>query len=278
MAKNQHVPYYNHQLSFNHIQPKENRILKLSNSLTTLFIVAVVLFSAGFVCSDSDSGTTPGNTSTSNTSKSNATTPAPVTPKSIAGDYDATGTNTNGGSPYKASLVITPHDDVYQFSWDSNGKTSDGVGVMTDNAVAVAYTDGTSGKGCGVVLYKIGSDGSLDGKSGYWGVNSAEAEKATRTSGTDLEGKYDIAGKNPEGKEYKGTLEVKKDGEGYTFIWNAGSVLEGFGVKTGDKVAVGFGGKQCAFVSYEVKSDGTLDGKWGGRGSKTFGTEVAKRK
>lgn len=157
------------------------------------------------------------------------------------------------------------------------GKTYDGVGVMTDSTIAVSYTEGSNGKGCGVVLYKINSDGSLDGKSGYWGVNSAESEKATRTSGTDLDGKYDITGKNPEGKEYKGTLEVKKSGAGYSFVCNAGSSFEGLGVKSGDKVAVGFGGKQCAFVSYEAKPDGTLDGKWGGQGSTSFGTEVARR-
>ncbi len=215
---------------------------------------------------------------TTNTSTPSGSTPAPSVPKNIAGEYDANGTNTNGGSPYKASLLVTSRDDVYQFSWDSNGNKSDGVGVMTDNAVAVAYTDGTNGKGCGVVLYKIGADGSLDGKAGYWGVNSAESEKATRTSGTGLDGKYDITGTSPDGKDYKGTLEVKQDGEGYTFAWKTGNNLEGFGVKTGDKVAVGFGGKQCAFVSYEVKPDGTLDGKWGGRGAKSFGTEIAKKK
>jgi hypothetical protein len=238
-----------------------------------------VLFLVGFACnSGSDSGTTTSNTSTVNSTTTTSSSPAASIPKSIEGEYSATGTNTNGGSPYKADLIVNTHGEVYQFTWDSNGKGSDGVGVMTDNAVAVAFTEGTSGKGCGVVLYKIGADGSLDGKAGYWGVDSAESEKATRTSGSDLEGKYDVAGKSPEGKDYKGTLEVKKDGEGYAFVWNTGKTLEGFGVKTGDKVAVGFGGKQCSFVSYEVKPDGTLDGKWGGKGSKSFGTETAKRK
>lgn len=223
-----------------------------------------------------DSGTS--NSTATNSGSQTSSSPAASTPKDISGNYDASGTNVNGAGSYKASLVVTPHDDVYQFSWSSGSNSYDGVGVMTDNAVAVSYTDGSNGKGCGVVLYKISSDGSLDGKSGYWGVNNAESEKATRTSGTDLEGKYDISGKNPEGKDYKGTLEVKKDGEGYSFAWNVGGSLTGFGVRTGDKVAVGFGGKQCSFVSYEVKSDGTLDGKWGGQGAKSFGTEVAKKK
>ena len=246
----------------------------MKNSLITLLIAAAALLSAAFACSDSDKSTT--NTGTTATNSSSPA--AKATTKDITGKYDATGTNPNGGGGYKADLVVTPRDDVYQFSWTSAGKSYDGVGVMTDDRVAVSYTDGTDGKGCGVVLYKIGSDGSLDGKAGYWGVNKAESEKATRTSGTDLEGKYDITGKNANGKDYKGTLDIKKDGEGFTFAWNAGSTFSGFGIRAGNYVAVGFGGKQCAFVGYDIQADGTLDGKWGGQGLTKFGTEVAKKK
>jgi hypothetical protein len=149
---------------------------------------------------------------------------------------------------------------------------------MTGKKVAVAFTDGTDGKGCGVVLYNIAANGDLDGKAGYWGVNSAETETAKRKSGTDLAGEYEISGKNIEGSNYKGTLKVAKDGEGYGFEWNTGAIAKGFGIRQGDTVSVGIGGPQCAFVSYEVKPDGSLEGKWGGQTSKTFGSETAKKK
>ena len=42
-------------------------------------------------------------------------------------------------------------------------------------------------------------------------------------------------------------------------------------------IAVGIGGARCGFVSYEVKSDGTLDGVWGGYGSEKTGTEKATK-
>lgn len=186
----------------------------------------------------------------------------------------------DGGGKYKAELTVTPHDDVYQFSWVSGKNSYDGVGVLTDNRVAVAYTDGDSGKGCGVVLYKINSDGSLDGKKGYWGVNTMETETAVRTkgSGDSLDGVYAINGKNPQGENYRGTLTVNESGEGYTFDWEAGNNFSGFGIRAGSFVAVGFGGKQCAFVGYDVQPDGTLDGKWGSQGSTKFGTETAKPK
>lgn len=252
-----------------------------SNTLVILLFVATILFTAAFACNFSTDST---NSSTTTPTAGNATTPPPAksTPetakKDISGSYDATGTNPGGGGMYKAELKVTPHDDVYQFTWESGGKSYDGVGVQTGNSIAVAFTEGDNGKGCGVVLYSIGSDGSLDGKTGYWGVNTMEREKATRTSGDDLAGKYDISGTNPGGEAYKGSLDVSKDGEGYIFKWNAGSVFQGFGIKTGDKAAVGFGGKQCSFVAYEVKSDGTLEGKWGGPGSNSFGSETAKKK
>jgi hypothetical protein len=129
-----------------------------------------------------------------------------------------------------------------------------------------------------VILYKIGADGSLDGKAGYWGKNDDESEKATRTSGTGVEGEYTVTGENPDGKEYKGTLSIKSEGSGYSAVWNTGGTLTGFGIKQGDKLAVGIGGKQCGFVAYEVASDGTMNGKWGSVGSTSVGTETAKKK
>lgn len=244
-------------------------------SLSALLIAGLACGGGSSTTGTASDATNAGTSAPLSSSKGDGATSAA---RNIAGSYDANGTNPDVGTPYKASLVVTPRDDVYQFSWTSGNTQYDGVGVTTDNAVAVSYTTGTDGKGCGVVLYKINGDGSLDGKSGYWGVNSGETEKAVRKSGTDLEGDYDVTGQSPNGKDYKGTLKVAREGQGYAFNWSVGNNLEGFGIRSGDLVSVGFGGKQCSFVAYEVRADGTLDGKWGGRASKTLGTEVAKKK
>ncbi len=250
--------------------------------LLTILIVAAALIIAGTACSGNVSvGDNSANTAANKTNSettTNTSGPTQSAPKNIAGNYSATGTNPDDAGKYEADLVVTKRDDVYQFSWNSKGTAYDGVGVHTDNAVAVAYTTGKNGQGCGVVLYKINADGSLDGKVGYWGENKMETEKAVRKTGSDLEGEYDISGKNPEGQEYKGTLKIKKEGLGYDFTWTAPDSLQGFGIKAGELIAVGFGGKQCSFVGYDVKADGTLDGSWGGRGVKKLGTEVAKKK
>jgi hypothetical protein len=250
-----------------------------SNNLVSIVTLLCLLAVFGLACGGTGSDTSSNPIASTNNSPADTDKSAkPVQGKDIAGSYSVTGSNVDGAGNYSGNLTVTKRDDVYQFSWASGAKTYDGVGVQTGNTVAVAFTEGADGKGCGVVLYSIASNGDLDGKAGYWGVNSAETEKAKRVSGTDLAGEYHIEGTNTEGGVYKGKLATKKDGDGYAFEWNTGSVAKGFGIRQGDTASIGIGGQQCGFVSYEVKADGTLEGKWGGQSTRKFGTEVAKKK
>jgi len=243
------------------------------------FLPFILLTVLALGCKQSAPEPTKSTNGSQPTTSASPASPAQPETKDISGSYDITGTNEGGGGAYKGTLLVTSRGDVYQFSWTSGGKTYDGVGVQTGNNIGVAFTEGTDGKGCGVVLYKVGSDGTLDGKAGYWGNNTSESETATRKSGTGLEGDYSVNGKNTQGQPYQGALGVKKSGVGYSFEWQVGSSpLSGFGIQQGQAVAVGIGGNQCGFVGYEVKPDGSLDGKWGSPGSTSVGTEVAKKK
>lgn len=245
----------------------------------TSIIALASLLTVGIACNQSSSSDTPtaNSTTAANTAPpSNTTTSSPA--KDISGNYTVTGQNEGGGGNYVGDLTVTKRGEVYQFSWKSGDRTYDGVGVQAANSVGVAYTEGTDGKGCGVVLYQIKPDGTLEGKAGYWGVNQAETETATRTSGTGLEGSYDIKGTNTDGGNYTGKLTVKREGAGYRFQWTAPSALTGFGIQGADMVAVGIGGNQCGFVGYDIRPDGSLDGKWGSPGSTSVGSEVAKKK
>lgn len=206
-----------------------------------------------------------------NSNSTSSTTKPNVPPPNIAGKYNITGSNPTG-SNYKGTLEVIAHGDVYQFRWNA-GAQYDGVGIQNGNIVAVSYTTGENGQGCGVVDYDIKGDGALEGKWGYWGVNEAGTENATRTSGSSLEGEYDATGKNPNGKEYKAKLTVEPAGNLYRFVWSNNT--DGVGIKRGSNVAVGIGGNRCGFVTYEVQSDGALDGIWGGGGSDKTGTERA---
>lgn len=241
--------------------------------------LAVAVF-VGIGCNQGGGSELPAaNTVASNaTSRPASDTLPAATTKDISGNYTVRGENESGGGDYAGNLKVTKRDEVYQFSWTSGDKSYDGVGVQGGNSVGVSFTEGSDGKGCGVVLYQIKSDGNLEGKAGYWGVNEAETETATRTSGTDLEGSYDVKGSNPGGESYQGKLNISKQGVGYQFRWKAGNTFDGFGIRGANMVAVGLGGDQCGFVGYDVLADGTLQGKWGSAGSTAVGTETAKKK
>jgi hypothetical protein len=250
-----------------------------SRQLCLIAFALLVAFVIGCKMSSSSSSSTSGSNTndksdTSKTSSSSSTSSASTAPApDIAGNYNVVGSNPNGGS-YKGTLEVITRGDVYQFRWNA-GTQYDGVGVQNGKIVAVAFANGPNGKGCGVVDYDIAGDGSLNGKWGYWGTNEAGTESATRNSGTGLTGEYDATGKNPSGTQYKARLTVEPAGNLYHFVWSNNT--DGVGIKRGDNVAVGIGGSRCGFVMYEVQSDGTLDGMWGGGGSDKTGTERATK-
>src|SRR5215831_5810192 len=250
--------------------------------LALALLVGVVLGCKSTTTSTSSTSNTNESTKNSNSStntNSNSGTTNSINDRSaaapdIAGQYNVIGTNPEG-SQYKGTLQVITHGDVYQFRWNA-GAQYDGIGVQNGNVIAVAFANGAEGKGCGVVDYDIASDGSLNGKWGYWGTNEAGTESATRTSGSSLAGEYDATGKNPNGQGYKAHLTVEPAGNLYHFTWSNNT--DGVGIKRGDNVAVGIGGRRCGFVMYEAQSDGSLDGIWGGGGSDKTGTEKATKR
>jgi hypothetical protein len=244
--------------------------MKQNTWLNSLLALALFVVCA-LGCNKSGNGTA----STESTPKNNNAAQQAATPfADIAGNYSVVGTNEDG-SPYKGALEVIKRGDVYQFRWNA-GKQYDGVGVPNGNVVAVAFTEGSNGEGCGVVSYQILADGTLEGPWGYWGKNERGSERAERTSGSGVAGDYNLTGKNPNGSSYKGTLSIKPKAGGYAFVWSNNS--SGFGVKQGNTLSVGIGGSRCAFVAYEIKPDGMLDGVWGGYGSDRTGTEKATKK
>ncbi|MEO7969850.1 MAG: hypothetical protein ABI698_01020 [bacterium] len=192
----------------------------------------------------------------------------------ISGNYDIAGTNEDGAA-YQGKLQVLKHGSVYQFRWLA-GNQYDGVGIINGNTVAVAYTDGANGTGCGVVSYRTLANGTLDGVWGLWGVDRSGTETAVRASGSSLNGSYNVTGTNPGGAAYRVTLAIAPQGAGYEFSWSNNS--SGFGIKQGNTISVGFGGAQCAWVAYEIKAGGVLDGIWGSYGSTRTGTERAVKR
>src|SRR5262245_35635024 len=193
-------------------------------------------------------------------------------PTSVEGQYKVLGTNPNGDR-YAGSLEVIKQGAVYEFSWNA-GRQYTGIGVRNGNIVAVAFANGANGSGCGVIDYRIMNDGTLDGIWGNWGTNASGTERAKHVSGRGIEGAYAATGNNPGGTRYHVSLSVQAAGRGYKFAWSNNT--EGFGIRRGDNVVVGFGGEQCGFVAYQLMPDGSLNGVWGGAGQQT-GTEKATK-
>lgn len=99
--------------------------------------------------------------------------PGVGTTQGIVGDYVVSGTNPNG-RPYKGSLGIARDDGWLRFSWRT-GNDVEGWGIDRSGRVAVTWGQ----PGCGVALYKIGTDGTL---TGTWRLpgGSAGSEIAKR--------------------------------------------------------------------------------------------------
>jgi len=193
-------------------------------------------------------------------------------PGNIEGRYRISGTNPNG-DPYTGSLEIITRGGVYEFRWDA-GRQYNGVAVRNGKVVAVAFANGADGSGCGVVDYRIMSDGTLDGVWGNWGTTASGTERAKRISGRGIEGNYAATGTNPGGTKYQVNISIQSAGPNYKFVWSNGT--DGVGIRLGDNIAVGFGGEHCGFVAYQLMPDGSLDGVWGGAGQRT-GTEKATK-
>ena len=188
-------------------------------------------------------------------------TPSP-TPgeRLISGVFNVTGADTGGIDEYNGVLTIANEGDVYSFRWTTNRGTRVGTGIQMGNATAASYSSTGAGKGCGVVLYKIAPDGSLDGRIARWGEDTFTTENAVRIEGTGFTGKYSVTG-----KDHPGTLSIKKDGSGYDFQWETDKPQVAFGIWKGSVAAASFGGRQCSFALYDIQSNGNLEGDWAAR-------------
>ena len=196
--------------------------------------------------------------------------------RELSGVYTVTGAGTHGADPYTGVLNITPSGDVYELRWQTNRGTRIGNAVQIGDSAAATYAGIGAGKGCGVTLYRISSNGDLGGRSVMWGDSKYGTEKAVRTEGRNFPGTYDVSGTYPDGTAYSGKLRITKDGEGYLFEWKLDKTRLGFGTQEGSYAAVSFGGRHCNFVLYRILGSSGFDGTTGSQARVTFGSESVK--
>ncbi len=180
----------------------------------------------------------------------------------ISGIYRVEGTNPNG-SLYTGMMAITPENGHVRFTWWIGRDVFTGVGEFAGRMLVVNWGDKHP------VVYTFNDETTLDGE---WADGSA-TEKLTlysraAQSRKDLrEGTYAVAGKNPNGTTYEGTVSLSRQGGKFTLIWKVGSSgYRGVGELEGNVLTVDWGDETP--VVYALMEDGSLEGLWsGGRGS-----------
>jgi hypothetical protein len=104
---------------------------------------------------------------------------------------------------------------------------------------------------------------------------SVPVVKAADPETAKIAGEYAGEGTDIRGQKYKVTVTVEEEGDAYRVTWKTpeGQQFVGVGIRTGKMLSVGWAGQQGPRVIigttvYEVKRDGSLDGKWTMLGAK----------
>ena len=95
----------------------------------------------------------------------------------------------------------------------------------------------------------------------------------------DPSGRYDVAGKNPNGTGYFGTATVARTGQTYSVVWAIGSTrFFGTAVGTDKFFAVSYRAGDKTGVALYVASGRNWEGIWTFTGGHETGTEVWERR
>ena len=186
-----------------------------------------------------------------------------------AGRYTVDGTNPGGVGHYGGTLSVSPQGDALRAVWETGGAPVEGIGVVVNGVLAVAY-----GGACGVVAYA-----PSDTESGVFeAVWAMMGGRALGTEVARLDGDaYRVAGTNPgSAGVYRGTLTMAAGDNATQVHWTVGGQdYDGIGLMVDGVLGVAYGAPTCSVAVYRM--DGrTLDGVWTTPGAADVGTEVAR--
>jgi hypothetical protein len=183
-----------------------------------------------------------------------AVTPGPAL--ALGGIYVVEGTNPNGTN-YRGMVALTPAGKQYRFTWWIGPQVFSGVGQFAGRMLVVNWGAKSP------VIYTVARNDDLEGE---WADGSATERlalfaRAPIGSVTPPAGVYQVAGRNPNGSEYRGRVAISPQGGRYSFNWQVGSSgYQGVGTLDGNVMVVDWGSSTP--VIYALGADGTLAGLW----------------
>jgi Caspase domain len=140
---------------------------------------------------------------------------SPIDPsgaKGLAGVYRVKGTNPNGTN-YRGKVTLTQDKDRFNFTWWIGKDVFRGSGQFACKMLVVNWGNKTP------VIYTFGDDGALDGE---WADSSATEtlDLVANAAPGDIDlsegSSYKGEGKNADGTDYEGTVEIEKQARAIT--------------------------------------------------------------
>jgi hypothetical protein len=195
------------------------------------------------------------------------------------GSYAIASASTPSGDAYTGTVDVRGRGDFYDVAWSlSNKEAFQGIGIVEGDVLGATW--GVKGE-YGVAIYTV-KGGTL---SGRWASSNSPGETGIeRLEGPEgLEGTYAADGMFADRvRTYKGTVTIRKDGEGYRVSWNMpAGTYGGLGILDGNTLTVGWTPTQLGEVkgvaSYRM-AGGTLTGKWIPQVTTKPGSEVLKKR
>ncbi|WP_017717954.1 hypothetical protein [Kamptonema formosum] len=166
--------------------------------------------------------------------------------------------------------------NLYSVSWNTSEGEFSGLAFLEDDRLFVGWAP--QGKTYGVAVYRINSDGTLDGKWTYSGGRGQIGEE-TATGGRSgrVEGNYEVKGRDS-GGEYNGSLRIRRSDDTYELTWTVDrTTYRGVGLRSGDWLAVGWGPQDDFGVTdYRIR-DSEANGRWAIPGESDLGVDNLTR-
>ncbi len=190
-----------------------------------------------------------------------------------SGKWEISDAKTYDGKSYTGELNIVQSGSVYNLGWKTSAGNYPGVAILDGSDLMVGWGINTAH---GVLVYNI-ETAALKGRWTSAGQTKIGTENVTLTNGK-LEGTHMIAGSNPDGTKYTGTISFEKAGDLYNVSWAVGkNIYNGIGIQVGQKIVVGWGlGKNFGVVHYAL-SEKEAKGQWAIPGATKVSTENLKR-
>ncbi|NDJ54792.1 MAG: hypothetical protein GYB68_17115 [Chloroflexi bacterium] len=204
-------------------------------------------------------------------------TPIPEFVVNLPGAYAIAGTQPSGDT-YEGAMTIEENGEAYRVTWDVQGVSQTGVGVLRANILTVAFPEG-----CTATIYERQPELRL---IGFWSDGSGTVQREEAIPIPEIEPEretidqvYVLRGEEANGETYTIQLSIR-------FLDDADDVLvmrwrvtetndvEGVGLLEGDLLSAA-NPVECGVYSYQIDENGDLNGRWAFFGIATEGFESA---